>query len=65
MQNAEFFSEAGGGSLHYIPSLNARDDHVDLLAALVQQHAAGWSVDDNAVSRQETRGRAVAMGASS
>lgn len=38
MQNAGFFSEAGGGSLHYIPALNARDDHVQFLADLLQQH---------------------------
>ena len=30
MQNAEIFAEAGGGELHYIPALNARDDHVVL-----------------------------------
>jgi ferrochelatase len=42
MQNAEFFADAGGGSLHYIPALNARDDHVELMAQLVQQHTSGW-----------------------
>ena len=42
MQNAEFFEEAGGGSLHYIPALNARDDHVELMARLVAQHTGGW-----------------------
>lgn len=63
MQNAEFFSEAGGGSLHYIPSLNARDDHVELLAALVEKHIAGWSSREDAAARQVTRQRATAMGA--
>ncbi len=42
MQNAEFFTEAGGESLHYIPALNARDDHVELMAQLVAKHASGW-----------------------
>ena len=42
MQNAEFFTEAGGKSLHYIPALNARDDHVELMAQLVEQHTSGW-----------------------
>jgi len=37
MQNAAFFSGAGGGSLHYIPALNARNDHVQFFAALLQQ----------------------------
>lgn len=42
MQNAEFFTEAGGQSLHYIPALNARDDHVEVMAQLVDQHTSGW-----------------------
>jgi ferrochelatase len=65
MQNAEFFSEAGGGSLHYIPSLNARDDHVDVLAALIAQHTVGWSTDGDGAARRESCERAKAMGAAS
>ncbi len=65
MQNAEFFHAAGGGSLRYIPSLNARDDHIDLLAALVAQHSAGWSADNDTSARRKSRERAVAMGAHS
>lgn len=42
MQNAEFFTEAGGGSLHYIPALNARDDHVTMVTGLVERHTQGW-----------------------
>jgi len=42
MQNAGFFEEAGGKSLHYIPALNARDDHVELMAQIVEQHTRGW-----------------------
>jgi ferrochelatase len=60
MQNAEFFEEAGGGSLRYIPALNARDDHVAMLAGLVERHAAGWS---NAPEDPAARERAIAMGA--
>ena len=63
MQNATFFSEAGGGSLHYVPALNARDDHVRFLAELVQQHLAGWSSTVDETARQSTRDRATAMGA--
>jgi ferrochelatase len=37
MQNAEFFLESSGESLRYIPALNARDDHVQLFASLIQQ----------------------------
>ena len=60
MQNAEIFAEAGGGELHYIPALNARDDHVALLAGLVERHTAGWS---NATEDPASRKRAIAMGA--
>jgi len=65
MQNAEFFSTAGGGSLHYIPSLNARDDHALFLAGLIQQHTEGWTSRVNDTSLQESRERAQAMGAAS
>ncbi|MCM2971850.1 ferrochelatase [Larsenimonas suaedae] len=42
MQNKEFFQDAGGGEYHYIPALNDRDDHVAMLASLVEQHTQGW-----------------------
>lgn len=65
MQNAGFFSAAGGGSLHYIPSLNARDDHVQFLARLIQQHTEGWASSADLAARQESSERAQAMGATS
>ena len=61
MQNAEFFAEAGGGSLHYVPALNAREDHVRFLSDLVEKHLCGWprSYSDD----PESRRRAVELGA--
>ena len=44
MQNAEFFEDAGGEALHYIPALNARADHIDFLTTLIGQHTHGWPV---------------------
>lgn len=44
MQNAEFFEDAGGEALHYIPALNARADHIDFLTTLIGQHTLGWPV---------------------
>jgi len=41
-QNAEFFHEAGGETLSYIPCLNARADHLDFLSELVLRHLQGW-----------------------
>lgn len=63
IQNAEFFTGAGGDSLHYIPSLNARDDHVQFLAKLVLRHCSGWNVNNDTSHRQATRERALAKGA--
>ena len=71
MQNRDIFSNAGGGELHYIPALNARDDHVSFLARLVEKHAGGWpesspdwSESETARNRDRSRERALAAGAS-
>lgn len=42
MQNAALFSGAGGGTLRYIPALNARNDHVTFLSRLIEKNVAGW-----------------------
>ena len=42
MQNAEFFTEAGGEALRYIPALNDSDEQVASLTTLVLRHAQGW-----------------------
>ena len=60
MQNAELFLESGGKSLHYIPALNARDDHIALLGTLVERHTSGWS---NAAADPEAQARAIKAGA--
>jgi ferrochelatase len=57
MQNAEFFKEAGGGDLKYIPALNARKDHVSFLATLVREQAGAWQ------PRVADRERAIKLGA--
>ena len=61
MQNAEFFSEAGGGSLRYIPALNARADHVESLVSIASRHLEGWAT--KATLDDASRARALAMGA--
>ena len=70
MQNAGFFQDAGGDALHYIPALNARDDHVAFLTRLIEKHIAGWpesspdwSASDVAREKEKTRQRALAAGA--
>lgn len=42
LQNAEIFTEAGGGQLDYIPALNDRADHIKMLAELVLSQTKGW-----------------------
>ena len=61
MQNAKLFSASGGNTLHYVPALNARDDHVGFLTDLVQKHLGGWpgSFQESPASQE----RAIALGA--
>jgi len=42
LQYAEMFSQAGGGSLRYIPALNDSDEHIEALVALIRRNLAGW-----------------------
>ncbi|NIO39328.1 MAG: hypothetical protein GTO41_03465 [Burkholderiales bacterium] len=64
------FTRSGGGSLNYIPALNARDDHVSFLVGLIEKHTGGWpessadwSKGDTTRELEKSRERAIAMGA--
>ncbi len=46
MQNAGFFTDAGGESLRYIPALNASSAHADALAALITDYTGDWRLGD-------------------
>ncbi|MHA6206132.1 ferrochelatase [Dyella soli] len=46
MQNHDFFREAGGDALRYIPALNDTPAQVDSLARLVLRHGGGWAEFD-------------------
>ncbi len=48
MQNGEFFREAGGETLSYIPCLNDAAAHAGVMADLVQRHIQGWPEPDDA-----------------
>lgn len=41
-ENRDNFIEAGGKEYHYIPCLNDRDDHIQMMVDLVKQHTQGW-----------------------
>ncbi len=64
MQNAEFFIAAGGESLHYIPALNERDDHIAFLHQLISRHVHDWVSIEDPAELQASRERARAQGAS-
>ncbi|MDH4109802.1 MAG: ferrochelatase [Gammaproteobacteria bacterium] len=69
IQNAGIYAEAGGGALRYIAALNAREDHVDFLAGLVERNLSGWPEASpgagDAEERSKSAARARAMGAAS
>jgi protoporphyrin/coproporphyrin ferrochelatase len=63
-EGRELFLHAGGQSFHYIPCLNDAPAGIAALAALAQQHLAGWL--DRPASpeeREASHQRALAMGA--
>ncbi|WP_396588636.1 ferrochelatase [Bermanella sp. R86510] len=41
-ENREYFMEAGGKEYHYIPCLNDRADHIDMMAQLVKDNTCNW-----------------------
>lgn len=41
-ENRHIFLEAGGKAFHYIACLNDRDDHIDMMTQLVDEHTQGW-----------------------
>ena len=42
MQNRDFFIEAGGEALRYIPALNDSEEQLASLSALIRRHTQGW-----------------------
>jgi ferrochelatase len=43
LRYAKLFVGAGGKTLHYIPALNARPQHVALLTGLIDRNIQGWT----------------------
>ncbi|GGY00372.1 ferrochelatase 1 [Litchfieldella qijiaojingensis] len=42
VENRDNFLGAGGKTYRYIPALNDRPEHIELLSQLVEQHTRGW-----------------------
>lgn len=63
VENKDYFVGSGGKRFQYIPALNASDDHIQMLTALIRKNLQGWAVDNSDLeSRQK---RAINIGASS
>ncbi|QVL51048.1 MAG: ferrochelatase [Thiocapsa sp.] len=66
-ENRGYFLGAGGKEFSYIHCLNDAASHIEMLAGLVERHAAGWpevtqvAADNAALAARH--GRAVALGA--
>lgn len=60
MENREYFEEAGGESYHYIPALNASEEHIQFLDQLTQQHLQGWKIDNSDLEQRRQRAAEVA-----
>jgi ferrochelatase len=52
MENRDTFLEAGGESYQYIPCLNTKDQHIDMMHKLVEQHVQGWDINTPLQQRQ-------------
>ncbi len=42
VENRKYFMDAGGAEYHYIPCLNDREDHIDMMVNLVDSNTLGW-----------------------
>jgi ferrochelatase len=64
MEGRQAFLNAGGQEFQYIPCLNDQHEWIAALAAIAQQHLAGWpeaAAEPAALKAQ--RERALALGA--
>jgi protoporphyrin/coproporphyrin ferrochelatase len=62
-EGKEDFQHAGGGEYHYIPCINARPDWIHALTDLVLNNLQGWLDKPSAAQLEQSRLRALAMGA--
>ena len=62
-EGKEDFQHAGGGEYHYIPCLNERNDWIHALTDLVLDNLHGWLMVPDAAELEQSRMRALAMGA--
>ena len=63
MEGREDFLHAGGGEYRYIPCLNARPDWTSALTELVLANLQGWLMESDPAALEDSRIRALNMGA--
>jgi ferrochelatase len=63
MEGRKDFMEAGGGEYHYIPCLNDNEKWIAALTDLVFENLQGWLPEKNPAELEQSRLRALAMGA--
>lgn len=70
MENRDIFLQAGGQSYQYIPALNERPEHVQMLAGLIEKHTQAWpetnpdwSAVEVVLEAEASQQRARALGA--
>ncbi|MBI1888126.1 MAG: ferrochelatase [Nitrosomonadales bacterium] len=63
LEGKEAFQHAGGGEYHYIPCLNDRNDWLHALTDLVMDNLHGWLIEPDAAELEQSRLRALALGA--
>ena len=62
-EGKEDFQHAGGGEYHYIPCLNEQNDWMHALTDLVMENLHGWLNKPNPAELEQSRIRAIEMGA--
>ncbi len=65
LEGKTIFVQAGGGEFNFIPCLNERDDWIQTLTDIVLNHLLGWTVASSGEELENSRLRAMAMGAKS
>jgi len=63
LEGKDEFQHAGGGEYRYIPCLNDRNDWLHALTDLVLDNLHGWLVTPDAAELEQSRLRALALGA--
>jgi ferrochelatase len=63
MEGKEDFQHAGGGEYHYIPCLNDRSDWMRAFTDLVMQNLQGWLIEPNTGELEQSKARALILGA--